>query len=219
MTDTILRTALALAFYASTPSWAATVDVSITGSDGHPAAFAVAELFPQAGSATSMPPSRLPAEAVIDQRNETFIPLVTVIRRGGHVVFNNSDRTMHQVYSFSTIKQFAFEIDQGQKSAPMTFDQSGVAAIGCNIHDQMVTFVYIADTPWAVRMDVEGHAEIDQVPPGDYRVSVWDPQLMPGYHPEAAALKVTDNGAKLSLSIPLLAGDMPGMKHAHTQSY
>ncbi len=218
MTDTIIRVILALAFCASTPVWAATVDVNITGSDGRPAAFAVAELFPIESSA-AIPQSHLPAEAIIEQRNETFIPLVTIIRRGGHVVFTNSDHTMHQVYSFSTIKQFAFEIDRGQKSAPMVFDQPGVAAIGCNIHDQMVTFVYVADTPWAVPTDTKGHAEIDQVPPGNYRVSVWDPQLMPGYHPEAASLKVTDNGAKFSLSIPLLAGDTPGMKHAHMQNY
>jgi hypothetical protein len=93
MTGRIFRAALALAVCASTPAWTAAVDVKITGSDGHPAAFAVAELFSQAVSATPMSLSRLPFEAVIDQRNETFIPLVTSIWRGARVVFNNSDRT------------------------------------------------------------------------------------------------------------------------------
>ena len=218
MMSMITRVCLALALCASTPVWAASVDVNITSTDGHPAAFAVAELFPMEPAAAT-PASHLSDEAIIDQRDETFFPLVSIIRRGGHVVFTNNDHTMHQVYSFSPIKQFAFELDRGQKSAPVIFDKPGIAAIGCNIHDQMVTFVYVADTPWAVATDANGHAEIAQVPPGKYRVSVWDPQLKPGYHQETISLNVTHGGAKLSLSIPLLAGDPRGMKHSHMQSY
>lgn len=210
---------LAVALCASGRSFGATVEVAITGTDGRPAAQAVVELSPEASSAKSLPASQLPSQALIDQRDETFIPLVTIIRRGGHVAFRNSDHTMHQVYSFSSIKQFAFEIDKGQTSAPVTFDRHGVAAIGCNIHDHMVTFVYVAKTPWAVSADTQGRAEIRDVPPGNYWVSVWDPQIMPGYHPKAASLQVTDNGAKLSLSIPLLSGNKPGTKRPHAHSY
>ena len=199
------------------PARAASVDFASTDSDGHPASFAVAELFPLEGA--PLAPSHLPSQAIVDQRDETFIPLVTLIQRGGQVVFTNSDHTMHQVYSFSKIRQFAFEIDKGQKSAPVLFDEPGVAAIGCNIHDQMVTFVYVADTPWAVLMDAQGRARLQGVPAGDYRVSVWDPRLMPGYHPEAASLQVSDNGARFKLSIPLVAGQMPGMKHPHSENY
>lgn len=210
---------MTLALCLGGPAFAATVEVTITGTDGRPAASAVAELFPLSGIDARSLPSRLPNEAVVDQRNETFVPLVTVIRRGGRVAFTNTDRTMHHVYSFSTIKQFAFEIDAGGKSTAVTFDRPGVAAIGCNIHDAMVTFVYVADTPWTSRADASGRAEITEVPPGDYRVSVWDPQIMPGYHPEAATLKVTNSGGKLSLSVPLLAGETPGKKHPHAQNY
>ena len=218
MTRGIIFAFLTLAFCLSGNASAATVEVAITGTDGRPAAQAVTELFPET-QPIALPASRLPSEAIVDQRDETFIPLVTIIRRGGHVSFRNSDHTMHQVYSFSNIKQFAFEVDKGQTSALVAFDRPGVAAIGCNIHDQMVTFVYVADTPWAVSADTNGRAEIRDVPPGHYRVSVWDPQIMPGYHPEAASLQVTNNGAKLSLSIPLLSAGKPGMKHSHTKNY
>ena len=84
---------------------------------------------------------------MIDQRNETFLPLVTIVRKGGQVIFTNNDTTMHQVYSFSPIKQFDFEIDEGRHSEPVVFDKPGVASIGCNIHDHMITYVYVADTP------------------------------------------------------------------------
>src|SRR5690348_15477672 len=88
---------------------AATVDVQISDSGGRPAANAVVSLTSQSG--TPDVDTRLPAEAIIDQRKETFLPLVSIVRRGGRVIFTNNDTTMHQVYSFSPIKQFAFEVD------------------------------------------------------------------------------------------------------------
>src|SRR5207237_4743754 len=115
-------------------------------------------------------PARLPSgEAIIDQRHETFLPLVTVVRKGGHVIFTNNDSTMHQVYSFSPIKQFAFEIDEGQRSPPVVFDKPGVVAIGCNIHDRMITYVYVADSPLAEKTDRKGLLLFADLPPGRYR--------------------------------------------------
>src|SRR5215469_11817836 len=116
----------------------ATAEVDVADAHGRPLADAVVELTP-AVTSPGAGPGGLPLESIIDQRHETFLPLVTLIRKGGHVIFTNNDTTMHQVYSFSPIKQFAFEIDKGQRSDPVTFEKPGVAAIGCNIHDQMIT--------------------------------------------------------------------------------
>lgn len=196
---------------------AATVDVAVTDANGKPAVGAVVSLTPENGAPPS--PSNIPNEAVIDQRNQMFAPLAVTIRKGGHVVFANNDATMHQVYSFSPIKQFEYEIRQGEKSPPVAFDKPGVAAIGCNIHDNMVAFVYVADSPWTVTTDEHGHATIANVPDGAYRASVWHPKLAPGRAPPSADLQVSGASAKLSLSAPLLGGAMPGMKHTHSQDY
>ena len=196
---------------------AATVDVSVTDTDGKPAVGAVVSLTPQSGAMPEL--SRLPAEAIIDQRHQMFIPLSVLIRRGGHVVFTNHDTTMHQVYSFSPIKQFEFEIDQGHKSDPVVFDKAGVAAIGCNIHDNMVAFVYVADSPWTAMADADGHVHIANVPDGAYRAQAWHPRLAPGSKGPNADLKVAGDTAKLSFTMTLLAGDMPDMKHMHRQDY
>jgi plastocyanin len=217
MTRLILPAACVAALLLCGPSLGATVEVSIAGTDGKPAENAVVELSPVDASAT-LPATHVPAEGIIDQRDEMFMPLVTVIRKGGHIVFTNNDRTMHQAYSFSSIKQFELEIDEGEHSKPVVFDQPGVAAIGCNIHDQMITFVYVAATPWVALTDADGHAHID-VPPGAYRAAIWDPQSVPGRSPPPQNLAVTASGAKLAVVIPLLAGDMPVKKHKHTQTY
>jgi plastocyanin len=196
---------------------AATVDIDVTDSHGMPAANAVVSLTPNA--AASPIAAHEPERSIIDQRHETFLPLVVVVRKGGEVVFTNNDVTMHQVYSFSPIKQFQFEIDQGQVSKPVVFDKTGVAAIGCNIHDGMVAFVFVADAPYAVVTDANGHAKIRDVPDGAYRASVWHPQMRIGQQPAPTDITVTASGTKLSLSAPLSDGGMPGMSHMHKTDY
>ncbi len=214
MTPNLVHSVSLAILLAGVPAHAATVDIDISDQQGRPAPNAVVALISQAGSAAA--PRNLPVEAIIDQRKETFIPLVTILRKGGHVIFTNNDTTMHQVYSFSPIKQFEFELDQGRRSEPVVFDKPGVAAIGCNIHDHMITYVYVADTSWAALTDAKGHAQLSGVPSGSYRIEIWHPQLLPGRPAPSAALAV--NGAtKFALAVPLLA-DAPA-KHMHMGSY
>jgi plastocyanin len=193
---------------------AATVDVIITDSDGAPAPNAVVNLVPDDAAAAIA--SHVPEERIIDQRHETFLPLVVAVRKGGEVVFTNNDATKHQVYSFSPIRQFQFEIDKGQVSKPVVFDRAGVAAIGCNIHDNMVAYVYVADGPFAVISDSGGRAEIHDVPEGSYLASVWHPQRRIGRKAAPSILTVDGGRVKLSLSITLMA--KPAMK-MHKSDY
>jgi plastocyanin len=198
-----------------TPALAAPVSVALTDSHGAPAANAVVTLTP-AGNADLAP--RAPDEAIIDQRNQTFLPLVVIVRRGGHVVFTNNDNTMHQVYSFSPIKQFEFEIRKGERSKPIVFDKAGVAAIGCNIHDNMIAYVFATDAPVAVLTDAKGTAQID-APAGVYHAAIWHPRFMVGQAQPAFDITVTANGATISRSLSLMADKMSNMHSKHMQSY
>ncbi|MBI3675462.1 MAG: methylamine utilization protein [Proteobacteria bacterium] len=213
----LVCTVFAVVLLAFAPAIAGTVDIEVVDGNGRPAANTVIALS-TAAPADAVQLSRLPAEAIIDQRAETFLPLVSVIRRGGRVIFTNHDTTIHQVYSFSPIKQFEFEIDEGQRSAPVVFDKAGVASVGCNIHDHMITYVYVADTPWTVMTDSRGHATIADIPAGRYRGVVWNPNSMPGSRIPDADVNVTNGETKLALAVQLLS-TMPGMKHMHRGSY
>ena len=214
MTQRLFPLVFAAVLLAGAPAWAGTLEIDITDSRGGPAANAVVALTPVGN--TGALASRLPTEAMIDQRKETFIPLVTVVRQGGHVIFTNHDTTMHQVYSFSPIRQFEFEIDQGHRSEPVVFDKPGVASIGCNIHDHMITYVYVAATPWAAITDAKGHAEIADVPSGRYRAELWHPQLLPG-RPAPSQVVDVKGTTEFALAIPLLAA--APMKHMHMGTY
>jgi hypothetical protein len=144
-----------------------------------------------------------------------FLPLVVVVRKGGHVVFTNNDRTKHQVYSFSAIKQFQFVIGQGETSVPVEFPQPGIAAIGCNIHDQMIAYVFVGQTAYAAVTDDNGRAVISDVNPGRYRLAVWHPQMGVNSVPPRVELDVKDASPHYSASLPFAVETMHGMKHMH----
>jgi len=201
---------------AATSATAATVDVAVTDANGKPAANAVVALAPDVQPA---PASHIAARVVIDQQHETFLPLVAVVRKGGEAVFTNNDTTMHQVYSFSPVKQFQFEIDRGQVSKPVVFDKPGVAAIGCNIHDNMVAYVFVADAPFAAVTDAQGRAQIRDVPDGAWHATAWHPQLRVGKQPAPVALAVNGPQTKLSLTLALSGTPMAGMGRMHKSDY
>jgi plastocyanin len=210
--------ALTVALLLDAGASAASVEIDVTDAHGRPLPDAVVELVPVQTGAT-LPATRIPPEGLIDQRHETFLPLVTLVRKGGRVIFTNNDTTMHQVYSFSPIKQFAFEIDQGQRSQPVVFDRPGVAAIGCNIHDHMITYVYVAQSPWAALSDAAGRAAIDDPPPGAYRGQIWHPRLLPGSAQPTFALTISGRNARTAVTVPVLSADTMGKKPMHMQAY
>lgn len=115
--------------------------------------------------------------AIIDQINKRFAPRVSVVRTGTSVAFPNSDHIRHQVYSFSDSKPFTLKLYAGSPKADVVFDKPGLVILGCNIHDTMVAFVGVVDSPYFAKMPSTGTSILD-LPPGRYRVRVWHPSLV-----------------------------------------
>lgn len=120
------------------------------------------------------PPSH--ESAIIDQIDKRFVPRVTVLRTGTVVSFPNSDRIRHQVYSFSPAKVFTLKLYAGVAGAPVTFDKPGLVVLGCNIHDFMVAFVAVVDSPYFAKLPASGTAVVN-LPAGRYRLRVWHANL------------------------------------------
>jgi plastocyanin len=210
MSKAIVALCVCTALLAFSGARATVLSVAITDRDGHPASDTVVTLVPSGATAP-----HAPERAVIDQRRETFLPLVVVVRKGGHVVFTNNDITKHQVYSFSPIRQFQFVISQGETSSPVEFDQAGIAAIGCNIHDRMIAYVYVAEEPYAAVSDASGHAEFAGVSEGAYRVMLWHPQMHGVAPAPAGALNIEGPTARFTGSLPISVGTAARMKPMH----
>lgn len=184
---------------------AAELTVRITNTQGAPVADAVVTIVPKPGSAA---PAMRPAATtrIIDQKNEAFIPYVEIFRPGDSVVFHNSDHTRHHVYSFAPARQFEFVLTARESSAPLQLDRTGVVAVGCNIHDQMITHLYISDAPWIARSAATGRVLMEALLPGDFVVHVWHPQLRPGLADPEQPLRIrtSSDSQELAFSLSLL---------------
>jgi plastocyanin len=119
---------------------------------------------------------RPPADAV-DQVDKQFVPYVKAIYVGSTVRFPNSDNIRHQVYSFSPAKKFELPLYAGTGAQPIMFDKPGVVVLGCNIHDWMIGYIYVSETPFFAKTGPQGTAVISDMPAGEYTVRIWHPSM------------------------------------------
>jgi plastocyanin len=147
---------------------------------------------------------------IIDQRDETFVPYVEVFRPGDSVVFRNSDRTRHHVYSFAPAKSFEFVIAPGDSTPPLPLERVGEIAVGCNIHDRMITHLYVSDAAALAKTDAQGRVVFRDLRAGRHSVRVWHPLLRPGHGEAAQAVDIGAEGrAALAFQLPLLQDPRP----------
>ncbi len=112
--------------------------------------------------------------AVMDQRNETFVPHVLAITTGTTVDFPNSDRIYHNVFSLSKTERFDLGRYAVGHSRSVRFDRPGIVRVFCDIHSHMNAFILVFSHPFFVVTDNEGRYRIDNVPPGTYGVIAWN---------------------------------------------
>jgi plastocyanin len=171
-----IATLLAVLSLASAAALAQTAEIAahVVDEQGRPVADAVVVAVPSDGSLRL--PAR-PREGVVDQVDKEFTPKVTAILVGTSVSFPNNDNVRHQVYSFSPAKRFELPLYAGVPAQPVVFDKAGVVVLGCNIHDWMVGYVYVSESPYFAKTGKDGRALIGELPPREYVVRVWHAQL------------------------------------------
>lgn len=122
-------------------------------------------------------PIRFPWPYQMVQEDIMFAPYVLIVPQGALVSFPNRDRVRHHVYSASRPKKFDLKLYGRDETRSIAFDKTGAVALGCNIHDAMAAFVYVVDTPLAIKTDGTGHAVIANVPAGNATLRVWHPSI------------------------------------------
>jgi len=138
-------------------------------------------------------PAAPPVAAIMDQVNLAFVPDVLVIPVHSNVQFPNSDAISHQVYSFSSARQFQLPLYRGKAYPPVVFDQPGVVTLGCNIHDNMLAYIVVTGAPYFGRTGADGVWTATNLPPGKYVLRVWHPLLNESLEVERVIQAGTDH--------------------------
>ncbi|HEY4316006.1 MAG TPA: methylamine utilization protein [Herbaspirillum sp.] len=145
------------------------LNVKVIDAAGKPAPDAVVYVEAAGGQALS----KVMKPAEIAQQGQQFTPLVTVVQAGSQITFPNHDKVRHQVYSFSPAKVFELKLYAKGDAPPVLFDKAGTVVLGCNIHDQMIAYVQIVNTPYFAKTDAAGVARLDDLPAGKYTLKTW----------------------------------------------
>jgi plastocyanin len=192
--------ALLLVFSIAAPAArAGELVVALKDASGEPVANAVVTYHPAAGAPTPHPAGPY----VMAQADIRFEPFVMVVPAGAAVHFPNHDKVRHHVYSFSSAKRFELKLYGRDETRSVTFDHPGVVSLGCNIHDQMIGFIFVSDTPYVAKSDPRGEVALD-LPPGPGTLTVWQPFLKSPRNEMIRTFTVPAlGGARLDLALEL----------------
>jgi hypothetical protein len=161
---------------AAWPAFAATIELRVLDRDGRGVPDVVA-IASSRDAAPREPAAQLPSPAVMDQIERRFVPYILVIPTGTAVAFPNSDTVAHQVYSFSAARRFQLALYRGHAHPPLIFDKPGLVVLGCNIHDDMLAYIYVTQSPYFGKTGADGRLVLDALPAGDFELRLWNPRF------------------------------------------
>jgi plastocyanin len=127
-------------------------------------------------------PVKAPAEkAVMDQQNHEFIPRVIAVLLGQPVVFSNSDPANHNVRTTASERKNQFNVFTGvdgrYEHQFVVEPEYRPVRLGCDIHPWMTGWVFVFDHPLFAVTDERGRFRISQVPQGDYKLQIIQPDV------------------------------------------
>ena len=114
----------------------------------------------------------------ITAENCKFLPDVNVIRQGESFKIDNIDAVMHnsQVYQKERGKILlnipipAEEVSDGKITFKKKFK---IMQMICGMHEFMQTWGYRVQNPYYAQTKIDGIFKIDNIPPGEYKVTAW----------------------------------------------
>jgi hypothetical protein len=114
------------------------------------------------------------------QKNKSFQPRVVILRAGTAVEFPNHDPFFHNVFSLFDGKRFDLGLYEAGGTRVVHFDKAGISYIFCNIHPEMSAVVIAVPTPYFALTDRAGNVSLPGIPPGRYKLHVWNERALPG---------------------------------------
>ena len=145
--------------------------IKITDMAGQPMENAVVSLR------TDSPQPATKTIALMDQVDRQFAPRVLTINQSDLVSFPNSDNIRHHVYSFSVPKVFEIKLYADVPESPIEFAEPGVVVLGCNIHDDMIGYIYVTPPEFVSAVTDNKGETVIQSPGELVEARIWHERL------------------------------------------
>ena len=120
----------------------------------------------------------MPTDPVVMKqvRNE-FVPRVLVARSGQPVDFHNGEGLAHKLH-VRDLREDSTVINVAMPPPGMTYrvtlPHTGTYAVLCDAHTEMEAYIIVTASPYAMVADSDGGFDLADVPPGSYRLHIWN---------------------------------------------
>jgi hypothetical protein len=119
--------------------------------------------------------------AVLNQSKCEYGPHITILHKNTNLKIVNNDPILHNVhaYSLATASRSMFNIAQPIRGQCTTIKQkqlgnSGLILTTCDAgHPWMSAYIMVTEHPYVVVTDENGKFEMDDIPTGTYKLSMW----------------------------------------------
>lgn len=157
----------------------------------------------------------------LTQKNKHFEPHLLVVPINSAVLFPNEDPFFHNVFSVYEGTRFDLGLYESGTAREVRFTRPGPSYIFCNIHPEMSAIIMVMTTPYYATTDAEGAYSIENVPPGEYEVSVWYESAQPEQLKQLQhRVTVNPSSTKLdAMTVPAAPSLAVNHKNKYGQSY
>jgi hypothetical protein len=93
------------------------------------------------------------------------------------VEFLNTDRLLHNLHSNSTGNPTFNRTQPRGRTIPLVFKKAEIIRVDCDLHPWMRAWVVVAEHPFYAVTNDQGEFMLDNVPPGEYTLQLWQESL------------------------------------------
>ncbi len=117
-------------------------------------------------------------KATLDQNGCVYVPHVGVVPAGGQLDILNSDGILHNIHTYSKANS---SINKAQpkfkKVLTEKFAKPEIVKVTCDAHSWMLGWLVVSDHPYVAVTNDKGEFTLSNVPPGNYKLEVWQETL------------------------------------------
>lgn len=139
--------------------------------------------------------------AVMNQAGNTYSPRVLPVLLGTRVEFRSADPELHNVNARASRQQLFNQAVLPHQMFAKKMEQTGVVHLSCNVHKEMSADIVVLQNPYFARPDAQGGFSIANVPPGNYSIRIFGPELSDEQRARAFRVSVGSGAAPIKLAM------------------